>query len=258
MSGIAAELGELKGRIGRFVGVFLLVSFGLLSFTIHKVALFGVMVPVVVFGAPTLATQAFLSAKASLIPEGIAVVALGPVSSFLAPVMMTLLLALLITFPFGVCSIAGFLRPALRPHERQALSRTVIPALILFYLGCALAYFVIIPQTFAILYSFADPMGVAPLFALDDFILSVFALTVAIGLAFLLPIIMVLLSRIGLVPGAFWIRHFRGALLGTLIFSAIVTPDGSGVTMVFLSLPLLGLYGIGAFLARSKGSASVI
>jgi sec-independent protein translocase protein TatC len=252
MSGVAAELGELKGKLSRFVGMFLLMSFGLLSLTIQKMTIFGVSVPVPVFGAPTLATQAFLAAKTSLIPEGIAVVALGPVSSFLAPVMMAFLLALLITFPFGVYSAVSFLRPALRPHERQILSRTVIPALMLFYLGCALSYFLIIPQTFAILYSFADPMGVAPLFALDDFILSVFALTVSIGFAFLLPVVMVFLSRIGLVPGAFWTRHFRGALLGMLIFSAIVTPDGSGVTMAFLLAPLLTLYGIGAFLARSK------
>ena len=146
----------------------------------------------------------------------------------------------------------AFLRPALRPAERRILYSIVVPSIVLFYLGAALAYFAIIPKTFAVLYSFAPPMGIAPMFALDDFLASTVLMTLATGLAFLLPVFMVLLTRIGLVPSAFWIDRWRIALLGVLIFSAFITPDGSGITMAFLSLPLMMLYGAGAFVARSK------
>jgi len=237
MNQVAHELGELKKTIVRFAIVFFLAFSGLLIFPSD---------------GPSFAMRVFLSAKESLIPAGVPVVALGPMSSFVAPIMMAFLLALLATFPFGIRSIVRFLRPALRPNERKALSTYIIPSLALFYAGAALAYFIIIPQTFAILYSFAAPMGVAPLFALDDFISSVFFLTISVGLAFLLPIVMAASSRIGLVQPGFWIRHWRGAIAFSIIFSAIITPDGSGITMVFLSVPLIVLYGVGAIAARPR------
>lgn len=235
MSHMAHEFGALKRTIVRYALVLFSAFAALLALPAK---------------GPSYAVRLFLSAKESLIPEGVPVVALGPVAPFVAPIMMALLVALLATFPFGLWSVVRFLRPALRPGERRALSRAVVPSLGLFYAGCALAYFVVIPSTFAILYSFAAPMGVAPFFALDEFISSVFFLTISVGVAFLLPVAMVAASRLGLVPHGFWIRHWRGAVLSAILFSAIVTPDGSGVTMAFLSAPLVGLYGVGAFVAR--------
>lgn len=230
MNYLSYEFGALKWMIARYASVIFLVFVSLLTLPINE---------------PSYAVRLFLSAKGSLIPDGVPVVALGPVASFVAPIMMAFLVALLATFPLGLWSVARFLRPALRSGERRALSLTIVPSLVLFYAGCALAYFVIIPQTFSILYSFAAPMGVAPLFALDEFISSVFFLTISVGVAFLLPIVMIVTSRLGLVPHGFWIRHWRGAVLMAILFSAVVTPDGSGVTMVFLSAPLLGLYAAG-------------
>lgn len=238
MTRISHELEALKKTIVRFAIVFFLVFSGLLIFPSDR---------------PSFAMRGFLSAKESLIPAGVPVVSLGPVSSFVAPIMMAFLVALLVTFPFGLWSVVRFLRPALRPDERRTLSAYVVPALVLFYAGCTLAYFVIIPTTFSILYSFAAPMGVAPLFALDEFISSVFFLTISVGFAFLLPVFMAASSRIGLIPSGFWIRHWRGATLAAILFSAIVTPDGSGVTMAFLSAPLIVLYGIGVIAARPRG-----
>ncbi len=229
----------------------------LLTCTTQEVSVAGQSFPLLVPGSPSLSVQLFLSAKETLIPVGIPVVALGPVSSFVAPILMAFLVALLLSFPFGLYFISRFLSPALHPAERRALARFIIPALILFYLGCALAYFVIIPQTFSILYSFAPSMGVAPFFALDDFISSVFFLTLTTGTAFLLPVAMTVLSRIGLISSHFWMRHFRVAIMIAILFSALITPDGSGVTMVFLSAPLLTLYFVGALVARAKTEEEV-
>lgn len=243
MDHISHELGELQKTIVRFAAVFFSVFAGLL---------------VLPFGEASFATCIFLSAKESLLPTGVPVVALGPVSPFVAPIMMAFLVALLLTFPFGIWLIVRFLRPALRPKERKALSAYIVPSLVLFYAGCALAYFFVIPVTFSVLYSFADPMGVAPFFALDEFISSVFLLTVSVGFSFLLPVFMVASSHAGLISGKFWIRHFRGAILFAVIFSAIITPDGSGVTMVFLAVPLIALYVIGAIMSMRHGRHDIM
>jgi len=228
---LSREIGVLKRTIARYVLVLFSVFVGLLALPLE---------------GPSYAVRQFLSAKETLIPGGVPVVALGPVAPFVAPITMALLVALLVTFPFGLWSVVRFLRPALRSGERRALARTIVPSLILFYSGCSMAYFIIIPRTFSILYSFAAPMGVAPFFALDEFISSVFFLTISVGIAFLLPVVMAISSRLGFVPRGFWLRHWRMAVFLAIFFSAVITPDGSGITMVFLSIPLIVLYGIGA------------
>lgn len=231
MFSLSHELLVFRSVIIRYSIIFFVVFVGLLALPID---------------GPSYATGAFLSAKVSLVPDGIPVVALGPVSSFVAPIMMAFLIALLATFPLGLWFVVRFLRPALKRNERRVLSVYVFPAIILFYVGCALAYFVIIPATFSILYSFSDPIGVVPMFSLDAFVSSVFFLTASVGFVFLLPVFMAVSSRIGLISGEFWFRHWRLAILSAVVFSAVITPDGSGVTMALLSAPLLGLYAIGA------------
>ena len=186
MEQFSYELEALKGVIIRPLIVFVLLAAAL--FTI---------------GTPPLGTQLFLSAKAFLIPAGVSMVVLGPSTAFVAPLLMVVLVALLATFPYMVYSFVRFLIPALRERERRVLRFVVASSLILFYLGCALAYFIIIPETFSILYSFAIPLAVTPFFSLDAFISSVFLLTLGVGVLFLLPVVMVLLTYIGVLPQTF-------------------------------------------------------
>src|SRR3989338_8183948 len=234
MERFSHELEKLRGTILRPVILFFIVSLALLF-----------------VGTPTLATRIFLSAKSFLVPNSVLLVALGPVSVFMAPVVLAFLVSLLITFPYVLYAFEKYLRPALYPKERKVIYKFVLPSLILFYLGCAFGYFIIIPATFSILYSFAAPIDVTPYFSLDSFVSSVFLLTVSVGVIFLLPVVMVLLTRLSIVPSEWWLKHWRGAVLASVIFYAVITPDGSGVTMVFLFVPLMLLYGIGAVLSKS-------
>ena len=246
------ELEKLRGVVLRPFVLFFTVVLGLLVLSFREVTLYGLPIPLLVVGTPTLATNLFLSAKSFLVPENVPLVALGPVSAFVAPLTMSLLVSLLITFPYTLYSIEKYLRPALYQKERATIYKFLLPSLFLFYLGCAFGYFLIIPKTFSILYSFAAPIGVTPLFDLDSFVSSVFLVTVSVGATFLLPVAMVLLTRLSLIPHEQWLQHWRGALLAALVFSAVITPDGSGVTMVFLFVPLILLYGIGAVFSRKS------
>src|SRR3989338_8201477 len=225
MERFSHELEKLRGTILRPVILFFIVSLALLF-----------------VGTPTLATRIFLSAKSFLVPNSVLLVALGPVSVFMAPVVLAFLVSLLITFPYILYSIEKYLRPALYPKELKVIYKFVLPSLILFYLGSAFGHFLIIPLTFSILYSFAGPIGVTPFFSLDSFISSVFLLTVSVGVIFLLPVIMILLTKLSIIPREWWLKHWRGAILASVIFSAVITPDGSGVTMVFFFISLVLLF----------------
>jgi sec-independent protein translocase protein TatC len=146
-----------------------------------------------------------------------------------------------------------YVLPALYEEERGIVSSIFYTSLVLFFAGCTFAYFILIPNTFAILYSFAGPLSVTPFFSLDSFIWTVFNLTILTGVAFLMPIMMFILSAIGIVSATFWRVHWRGAVVAIVVFAAVVTPDGTGVTMVILSIPLLLLYGLGILLSSRRG-----
>jgi len=68
---------------------------------------------------------------------------------------------------------------------------------------------------------------------------------VAFGLAFQLPVLMYGLSWLGVVRSSFWKKYWRFAAIAIFLFGAIITPDGSGITMMLVSIPMLGLYVVG-------------
>ena len=229
------ELGEVRSIFIRFA-----------------LALFAVALLMLAVGTPSPATRLFALMKASLLPPGVSVVALGPLSSFIAPISIAFMVAFIISFPYLLFSLLRYVRPALYEKERRAISYLLFFSLALFFSGCAFGYAILIPNTLAVLYSFAGPLGVTPFFSLDAFIGAVFGLTISAGISFLIPVIMITLSSVGLVPAVAWKSHWRAAVLVVFVFSALITPDGSGVTMVILSVPLLLLYGAGALFSPRK------
>ena len=223
------------------------------SIFVHFAAvLFTIVLLMLAVGTPSLATRLFTVMKTSLVPQGVSIVVLGPLSPFIAPISVAFMAAFILSFPYLLFSLTRYVLPALHPSERRSLSSLFFFSLVLFFSGCAFGYAILIPNTFAILYSFAGPLGVTPFFSLDAFIGAVFGLTVSTGIAFLVPVVMKTLSSIGLVPAAVWRTHWRASILVILLFSAIITPDGSGVTMVILSVPLLLLYGAGVLISSRK------
>ena len=77
---------------------------------------------------------------------------------------------------------------------------------------------------------------------------------IAFGVSFQLPLMMYILSLTGLLDNRFWIKNFKYALILIVIFGAFITPDGSGLTMWFISIPMLFLYLLGILLIKLKSS----
>jgi len=204
------------------------------------------------------ASQFFKYIQQSLVPVQVEIVVLNPLNAFLAQITIALSLAFIFTFPLLLYRLIKFIAPALYKKEKKAVSKVVIFSVILFISGCLFSYFVLIPSTFKILYSFATVLEASPFFTAYEFVSLTIVLAVAVGLMFQIPIFMVLLSSLGFVAPDFWKNNCKYIFLGFLIFSAIITPDGTGVTMLILFFPLAGLYLLGYSLTLKKQKKSKI
>lgn len=113
--------------------------------------------------------------------------------------------------------------------------------------GVVFAYMYIAPAMFDILYAMTGSIGVTPMLEVGEFIGIIMALLFTTGVAFTVPVFMVLLTFLGVVRSSFWVKNAKFAFIFLLVVSAIITPDGSGVSMLLLSFPVSFLYGAGAF-----------
>lgn len=172
-------------------------------------------------------------------------IAINPLSAFLAQIIIALFLALIAGFPFFLYNFIKYLSPVFTQQEKNKIIKALIPSFFLFIIGCLFSYFFIIPTTLKVLYGFPIIMGVTPFFVINEFIFFILGLMLVNGIMFLLPVFMVLLSWPGIVKKDFWKSNWRYAIFVFLIFSAIVTPDGSGITMLIFSIPLSCLYFLG-------------
>ena len=183
--------------------------------------------------------------RQGLLPPSIQLIATNPLTAFLAQIKISLLLAFIFTFPIFLYQIINYFSPGLYEKEKKTVFKILLPSTLLFIAGCFFAYFLLIPLTFKMLYSFAPVMDVLPLFSVDEFISWVIGLTAVSGVMFLLPIFMAILSYLRIISPDFWKKNWRYAILFFLVVSAIITPDGTGITMIILSVPLSLLYFIG-------------
>jgi sec-independent protein translocase protein TatC len=129
------------------------------------------------------------------------------------------------------------------------LARVGVPASALFAVGAALGFLVLTPFTFRLLFRYVGAMGLAPVLGVRDFVAFALLYSLAFGIVFELPVFVYALTRLGVVPAAAWRRHWRAAVIGSLVFGMIVTPDNSGITMLLVAAPMVALYLGGAWAA---------
>lgn len=182
-----------------------------------------------------------------LVPENVTLVVLTPWEAFIVLVKAAFFLAAVVNSPVITYEFWKFLAPGLKKKERRLIVRVSVPVVVLFIAGVLMSFLVVLPFTFPFLYSFAVGVGAEPFLRLDDFLDFVLTFSLAFGVAFELPVIMYGLSSLGLVDATFWRRNWRFAAVGIFLFGAIITPDGSGITMLLVAIPMLFLYVAGYF-----------
>lgn len=254
--GILQEVRRRLVRIGLVLGPMFgfLVTFRLQPFS---VTVLGLAVPLA-YPVPSLfdnvTAQVFRALVAWTLPPNVVLLNVGVGDSILVQMEIGLLLTLIFGMPWLVHEVGAFLVPALRRNERELLRRIGVPATVLFAVGTGLGLFVLTPLTFRLLFQYVSAMGLAPVLGVQQFVTFALLYSIAFGVVFELPVFIYTLSRLGLVPASAWRAHWRAAVVGSLVFGMIVTPDNSGITMLLIALPMMGLYFGGAYIAGRSES----
>jgi sec-independent protein translocase protein TatC len=169
-------------------------------------------------------------------------------SGFDLQLQIAFTLGLVISSPVWLYQIFAFLVPGLNQRERRFTLGFFATAIPLFLAGCAAGWFVL-PNIVRLMTSFV-PEGALSLLTAKEYIDFVLKLVVAIGVAFVVPVFIVLLNFAGVISAAAIIKSWRVAILVIVLFTAIATPSADVVSMFMLALPMIALYFLAWFIAR--------
>jgi len=174
---------------------------------------------------------------------------LRPMEAFNSRLKMAFLLGLLVSLPWILWQVWSFIVPGLMKKERKMIAPLVGWSALLFYGGVAFSYFVLTPIMLQLLVGFQTE-HVRPLIAVGSLLDFVVTMAVASGLLFQLPLVVAVLSMIGILTPAFLIQRWRHAVVGIFLLTAVVTP-GDGPSQVVLAIPILFLYVASIFVAKA-------
>lgn len=153
---------------------------------------------------------------------------------------VSLFVGVLLTVPWWVYQLWAFVTPGLTRRERRYTVGFVAAAVPLFLAGAALSW-LLMPQALAILAGFT-PEDAINIIEAQVYLGFIMRLTLAFGAAFLVPVLMVVLTLVGLVRGQGWLAGWRWAVLIAFVFAAVATPTADAVTMITLAVPICLLY----------------
>jgi sec-independent protein translocase protein TatC len=190
----------------------------------------------------------------TLLPDGVKLIQTAPGQAFFAQVYVSALIGIIASVPLIVRELSAFISPAISPKTKIGLLNIFLPAVALFAAGIAFSYLVVIPYALDFLYQYGEALNVATFLTINDFISFVMQFFLGFGVAFQLPILMYGISLTGAVLPRFWRDNFRYAIIILVIFGAIITPDGSGVTMWFVAGPMLVLYVAGMLVVERRAA----
>jgi sec-independent protein translocase protein TatC len=248
------HLNELRIRFMRVIfftiGIVIFSSvFGLHLITINNYS-FYFFFPAVY---NNIASQITLFLSNNLLPEGVSLIQTAPGQSLFAQISVSILVGVTCAIPIIVKEVFGFVSPAISQKTKKiTFFRFIFPITILFLMGIIFSFFIAIPVILTFLYQYGQSLGILSFLSINEFVSFVLQFFIAFGISFQLPLIMYVLSLTGLINNKFWIKNFRYALIFIIIFGAIITPDGSGLTMWFISIPMLLLYFLGILIVKIK------
>ena len=243
IEGINQHLEELRKRIMRIIIVIGVIFAFIISFHLYPIDIAGVQIYYPALDPiNNIAAQITNYMKNNLVPEGVQLIQTQPGQALFAQIYVGALVAIVVGMPVIIKESVGFIKPALKEREIKVTRSIALPALALFITGCVFSYFLVIPYMLEFLYMYGDASGLITFLNIMDFITFVLQYLLAFGVSFQIPLIMYALSMSGIVGDNFWRKNIRYAILAIIVFGAIVTPDGSGITMWFIAVPMMALY----------------
>lgn len=193
----------------------------------------------------------------SALPEGTSMIATDVAAPFLVPFKLTLYVSIFMAVPFILHQIWAFIAPGLYRNEKRLAVPLLSSSVLLFYLGCAFAYFVVFPLIFAFFTSIA-PEGVAVATDISSYLNFVMKLFLAFGVAFELPIAIILLVWSGATTVASLKEKRPYVILGCFVVGMLLTPPDV-FSQTLLAIPMWALFEAGlvvaGFVAPTNGTA---
>ncbi len=223
-----SHLIELRSRIVKAAAVVLVVFLCLMPFAAH---IFDVL------AAPMI----------HALPVGSKMIATGVITPFLIPIKVTMMVAVLIALPWVLYQLWAFVAPGLYAHEKRLIAPLVVSSSVLFVTGVAFCYFFVFGVVFPFINNFAPKsVSVAP--DIDSYVDFVLTMFVAFGVTFEVPVIVIVLVRMGLVPLAKLKQIRPYVVVGAFVIAAVVTPPDI-MSQLLLAVPLVLLYEVGLLVA---------
>lgn len=150
--------------------------------------------------------------------------------------------ALIVGFPVIIYILWGFVAPGLYPHERRGAVRAFLAGNAMFYLGVAVAYFLVFPLTVRFLAGYTLSDTIRPIVSLESYMDNFFTMLLLMGAIFELPLLAWLLGKAGVLRRSFFKRYRRHAIVVLLILAALITPTGDPFTLFLVFIPVYALW----------------
>ncbi len=161
------------------------------------------------------------------------------------------MVGIILGIPYLLFELWLFIKPALHDKERKSASGFVFFASFLFFLGILFGYFIICPLSINFLTNFTVSPDIQNTFTIDSYLSSVMTLTLGSGVIFQLPVIIFILSKMGIMTPAFMRASRRYSTVIILIIAAVVTPTADPYTMLIVALPLFLLYELSIYISAN-------
>jgi len=182
------------------------------------------------------------------LPKGTTLIATSVISPFLVPLKITLMAAFLLALPVVLYQVWAFVAPGLYTHEKRLVMPLVISSTLLFFVGVGFCYFFVFGQVFKFIQSFA-PKSITAAPDIEAYLSFVLTMFIAFGAAFEVPIVVIVLARMGIVSIE-KLKAFRSYFIVlAFIVAAVITPPDI-VSQLALAIPMVLLYEVGIWAAQ--------
>lgn len=248
------HLEELRMTIFRCVGAILILSIGFfiaMPWLFDKVVMAPCYGDFPVYKLFSLISQQFTDASAfSNESFQIKIVNLKLTSQFLIHIESSFAFAFVVVLPYLLYEIWKFIQPALYSQEKKGFLMAFSFASILFYAGLSVGYFLVFPITLRFLADYQISSLIVNQLSIDSYISTFVCMNLIMGIVFEMPMLFLVLSKLGLIKRSFFKKWRKHAIVVLLIVAAVITPTGDPFTLTIVALPLYLLYEISGLIVK--------
>ncbi|NUN04497.1 MAG: twin-arginine translocase subunit TatC [Bdellovibrio sp.] len=186
--------------------------------------------------------------RAPIIPflPGGGLIYTGPMDKFIAHLKLSLMCGVLISCPFLLYQVWKFVAPGLYSKERKYTLGFILSGTLLFFMGAVFSYYVVLPMAFQFLMTFGGDTD-KPMISIDQYMGFFTQMCLMFGVAFELPLVIVVLGMLGIVSQSFLKKHRRYAVMTISVIAAVITPPDL-LSMIMMLIPMLLLFEAGVFI----------